>query len=364
MGKSQTNSSTDMTQRNYNRTVDQTDALRSHLLSGMGDQEKVAQGTYNTTRDAYTSFLGGTGGYDPEAYAKVSANNEKNQQTGGYNAEALASLRNRTAGNAQSGGYTADELARLNNGIGGMDEGQVGVVRGAYGDLIKTGGLSDTAADAMRRQAAGTTQSIYATLGSKLARAQSIAGAGGAGGETAQMARQAAQAGAVATTGANAEIGKIRQSGIVAGTGGLANFETGVGAGNRAGIQAVAEGRLKGTDQELNLESNVAKGTLQASQANQDLASGAAQQRIQAAGGLVNLYNASPGYVTDMVKSIIDVQNSGGQLNNQQAQIMQELSKNPGLFDNIMKGITTVGGAVTGVMTGIGSLPSSPKGGK
>jgi len=362
MGKKQQQKAEEMSKEQYNKANTQSDEMMGRLKANLPEQEKNYQNVFDTTKDAYTQFTGGYGAYNPSEYEANKAQNVKNIQSGGYNPEQLESTRQNVANQVRTGGYDADELAKLKSGYGGLDPTQVGKVRGGYDELIRTGGLSDNAADAMRRQAAGTTQSIYSTLGSKLARTQGISGTGGAGGETAQMARQAATAGATATTGANAEIGRLRQSGIVSGVGGLGQFETGVGAANRGALSDIAAGRRAGVSEQIGLESGVARGTLQASQANQDLASGAATQRIQAAGGLNNLYQSEPGYVTSIVKSIMQQQQIGGQLSGDQVRIMTELAQMPGLFDNIMKGISTVGGAAAGVMTGVGGLSGGGKG--
>jgi hypothetical protein len=105
----------------------------------------------------------------------------------------------------------------------------------------------------------------------------------------------------------------------------------------------------------------VAGNRIKASQAEQDLATGAADQRIRAAGGMANLYQASPGYVTDMVKSILQSQQQGGQLSTQQTQIMEELSKQPGLFQTIMNNVMQMGGMAAGIMTGIGAVGGAGK---
>jgi hypothetical protein len=362
MGKREQRQAEQMAKDNTQRAQGAEDEMRGFMKGELGGATETARDTYGAARSGYGDYMGGTGAYDPASYNVVSKQNQQNIGTGGYDPGRVSSIRSDIDRNVQTGGYTGDEYSQLTGGgLGGVNAEQAGVVRDAYGNLIKTGGLSDEAAGAMRRQAAGTTQSIYSTLGSKLARSQSIAGMGGAGGETAQMARQAAQAGAVATTGANAEIGKLRQAGTIAGVGGLAQFEQGVGAGNRAALSDVAGNRLRSTDQSINLETNRARNVLDASKSEQDLVTNAAQQRIQAAGGLVNLYNSSPGYVNDLVKGIMQQQSVTGQLTTQQAQIMQELSKNPGLFQTIMNSVTQLGGAAAGVMTGIGGLPKAGK---
>lgn len=371
MGKSNRQTAENQNKQNYDTTTQQGAATQTQLQGMLGDAQTRTTGTYNDASGAYKGMLGGTGSYDPAEYAKVSAQNQSNIDTGGYDPGRLSQLRDTNVQNVQTGGYNPTDVANVNkgysnltaNGTGGLDPTQLAKMRSGYGNLADTGGIDESTADAMRRQSASGVQSVYSTMGQNLARQQKAQGFGGGGGETAEMARQAANTQGTAITGVNAEIGKLRQTGTIAGLGGLSNVESGAAAGQREAVAgeagfagAQAGNKLAAQNTAQNLETSKATNTLSASQANQELATGAAQQKIQAAGGLANLYSANPGYVTSMVQAILQSQATTGQLTNEQNQIMQEISKQPGVFSTMMGTLAQLGGAAGGVMTGIGSL--------
>lgn len=358
MGKSERNESKDMTRQNISQNNTNAGRINDVLYGSLPGQMKQADQTYGDASSAFKGMGGPTGAYDPETYGQVSGQIQKNIQTGGYNdPEQLASLKRNIASGQQFGGMTEEEYSKLNaGGLGGIDVGQAGKIRSGYEDLSKSGGISDATADAMRRQAASGTQSIYHTLGQNMQRKQAASGFGGGGGETAQLARQAAQESSKSITGVNAQVGQLRQQGIEAGLGGLSQFEQAAATGQRAVTGAAQQGRIQSTGQEADLAASQARGVISSTQAASELATNAAQQKIQAAGGLVNLYNSSPGYVTSLVKSILEAQQTQGTLNSQQAQIMEELSKQPGVFGTIMNTIGTIGGAAAGVMGGMGAV--------
>lgn len=375
MGKSERNKAKDMTQENYSRATSQGTKNDEQFQGMLGEARGRATDAYDSASGGYKSFMGSTGSYDPDAYKKVSGQNDKNIATGGYDPEQLSKIRAQSQTNINTAGYQPGDVSKINanydkltaNGMGGINEKSAGDIRAGYGTLAKTGGIDDPTADAMRRQTASGVASVYSTLGSNMVRKNAAQGFGGGGGETAQMARQLGNTQGEALTGVNAEIGKLRQTGTIAGLGGLSEFEQGAAGGQRAAVAGQsqfagdqARNVITASGQAADIEANKAKGTLQASGAEQDLATGAAQQRIASAGGMAQLYSADPGYVTNMVKSILDSQQTTGNLTSQQAQIMEELSKQPGLFQNIMQGITTIGGAAAGVMGGLGGIGMKP----
>jgi hypothetical protein len=367
MGKTQQNQSSEMAQQNYNRATGGYDQLQNYLWSNLGPAQDQSKTAYAGASGAYSSSLGSTGAMDPDTYANQSKTNQTNMGTGGYDPAALSNLRGNISANTKTGGYDQSTIDKLDasyggltaGGLGGLDPAQTATIRGGYGSLASTGGISNETADAMRRQSASGVQSIYSTLGQKLARSQTAQGFGGGGGETAQMARQAAEEQSKATTGVDAQIGQLRQQGTIAGLGGLSNFEQGTAAGQRAAVAgqqqlgaSIASGRLASTGQEADVAGRQAAGTLQASGAQQDLETGAAMQKLQAAGGLSALYSSSPGYVNSMVQQILQSQATTGTLTAEQAQIMAELGKEPGLLKQITDGI----GSVAGIGASVGKM--------
>jgi len=370
MAKGQTKAAQSMAQDNYSRNVAQQKQQQDYLWGNLPSATQKASQLSDTATSAYTSFLGGSGAMDPAAYSRDTTQNQSNISTGGYDPAKMNLVQSHIGQNVATGGYDPTEAANIRGGyqtatgtgMGGIDPSQAGKVRDAYGNLISTGGLDEATADAMRRRAASSTASIYSSLGADLARKSTAQGVT-AGGETAQMARQASSAAAEATTGAEAQIGQIRQTGKIAGAGGLSQFEQGAGAAQREALagessfeSGQAAGRRESVGQEAGVAASEAAGRLQATGQQQQLDFGVAQQRIQAAGGLVNLYNSSPGYVNSLVQQIMQSQQIGGTLTTEQAQIMQELSKNPGLFQTIVGDVAALGGAAGGVMKGIAGL--------
>jgi hypothetical protein len=376
MGKSERNAAKSMADQTYKKAQTQTDENDKQFKGMLGDAQTRTTDAYNTASDAYKGMGGPTGAYDPEAYKKISSQNDKNIASGGYDPAALNDLRTQQKSNIQTAGYNPEDVAKINknydaltaNGLGGVNADSAATIRGGYTNFAKTGGLDDATADAMRRRTASGIASTYSTLGSNMVRKQAAQGFGGGGGETAQLARQLGNTQGEALTNTDAEIGKMRQEGMLKGMGGLSEFETGVASGQRQAVAGQGQfagdqagHRITATGQSADTEANVAGNRIKASQAEQDLATGAADQRIRAAGGMANLYQASPGYVTDMVKSILQSQQQGGQLSTQQTQIMEELSKQPGLFQTIMNNVMQMGGMAAGIMTGIGAVGGAGK---
>ena len=369
MGKTQQNQSSDMAQQNYNRAVGGYNQLQGYLWGNLGPAQDQSKTAYNGASSTYSSSMGSTGAMDPDTFANQSKTNQTNIGTGGYDPNELSNLRGNINSNMQGGGYDQSTIDKLNSayggltagGLGGLDPTQASTIRGGYGNLASTGGISNETADAMRRQSASGVQSIYSTLGQKLARSQTAQGFGGGGGETAQLARQASQEQAKAITGVNAQVGQLRQQGTIAGLGGLSNFEEGAAAGQRAAVSgqqqlgaSMASGRIASTGQEAGVAASQAAGTLSASNAQQELASGAAMQRLQAAGGMAQLYASSPGYVNSIVGQILQSQATTGTLTAEQAQIMAELGKEPGLLQQITGGIKNVAGIAAPILQGLG----------
>ena len=354
MALSQTNSATQTAQQNRQRAIDQGNWIWNTGQSLLPGAIGTTQQEQNEAQKQYTSFGSGTGAYDTGAYFRNTAQNQANIATGGYNPQQLAQLQGDVESEVGTGGYTQDQIAAL-EGTGGLDLSQQANIRQQYQNLATTGGISDETAAAIERQAASGVGSVYSTAAQNLRRSGAASGTE-VGGETAQMTRQVAQQEAQAITGAEAQIGQLRQAGMIAGTGGLAQFEQQTAGGIRQSAADIAAGRRAGVDVEAGVAGGVARGTLTATQAQQDLDTGAAQQRIQAAGGLVNLYNSNPAYVTNLIGSLLQSQQVTGTLSAEDSQILYELSRNPGLAQTIIGDVTALGGAAGGVLKGVGSI--------
>jgi hypothetical protein len=374
MGKANRQRAEGMVDENIKKNNAQTASNAAMLDPMLKDAQAKSNDAYSGASEGYKSAQGPTGAYDPTEYAKVSGQNDQNVATGGYDAEKLKQLRDTNTQFVSTGGYDPNDVAKVNKGYGDLTAGGTGgmdmsKIRGGYQEMASTGGIDEATANAMRRQSASGVQSVYSTMGQNLARKTAAQGMGGGGGETAEMARQMANQQGTAITGVNAEVGKLRQTGKIAGLGGLTTAESAAASGQReavkgeadfAGSQATNRGLAQGRSQDL--ETSKAAGTLKASQAEQDLATGVADQKLKAAGGLAQLYSSDPGYVTSMVKSILQSQQQGNEMSTQQTQIMQQLAAQPGLFTTIMSTVAQMGGMAGGIMTGVGALKVPKKG--
>lgn len=342
-----------MANTNYDWAREQANKGLGEFWDTYGNEKKKAQGLYENVQGKYEGMTGPRGAMEADSADRAHAKFEEFGDTGGY--KDTGNLYNRIHGVQETGGYDPEVLAGLRaqyadlGGIGGINEEQAAKIRGGYGGLIDTGGISETTAEAMRRRSASGVESVYSTLGADLARRRAVQGGFGGGGETAQMARQMSGEQAKAVTGTEAEIGKLRQGGTIAGLGGLSEFERAAGEARRAGLAegrllegGVAAGRREGVGQEITQQGAEARNRIEATQSQANMLAEEGRQRITAAGGLQRLYESDPGYVRTMIQSILQQQQIGGQLSTAQAQIMAELSKQPGLFQNIMQGVQAV----------------------
>jgi hypothetical protein len=185
---------------------------------------------------------------------------------------------------------------------GGYDPSVVGRLSGGYQNLATTGGIDEAGATAMRNRAAEGAKSVYSVLGDSAQR-QAAAGGGSASAiELSALNRGGGQAASRAVTDTDANIAGLRQTGTIAGLSG-----------------------------ESNLQGDVAKG------------------RQTGVAGQASLLGMNFAQQQDAVSNILKNYQISGQLSQSDLQMLQELSKTPGLFDNIMKGISVASGAAMGV---------------
>lgn len=356
MGKSQQNQSQSMANQNYNTASGDESMMQNNIL-GMGSVDlQQAQATGQQEQGAAQNYdestmTSGMGAYNPGTYNALSGQINQNIQTGGYNnPQQLQQLQGDIGTDVSTGGYNEAQVQQMEaGGLGGVSAPTQAQLEGGYSGLINTGGISDATATAMQDQAQSAVQGTYASLGQQLAQ-QNAAQGNVAGGETAEMARQEAQAASQSVTNTNATIGQLRQQGTEAGLSGLGGLST-TEAGLTQGLMtSQAQQEEAGVNQEANLAASQQQGTLASTNAESTLATNAAQQQLQAAGSLQSLYASAPGAAGQLVQEALQNQQVGGTLTSQQAQIMAELSKNPGLFSDIMQGLGAVSGAASGLM--------------
>jgi hypothetical protein len=351
MSNSNQNSANTQAQQTYNLGMGAYQQNYNMLENQLPAAQQTGQQEQGAAENAYEADMSsGIGAFNPTAYNSLNSQINQNIATGGYNnAEQLQQLNTDIGSDVSSGGYNESQVQAMEaGGLGGVNPANNANLTSGYNNLIQTGGLSPQTVQAMQAQAAGAAQSSYATLGANLAR-QGTAQGISAGGETAEMARQQGQTAAAAVTGANAQIGQLQQQGTEAGLAGLGGLST-AEAGLQQNLMGSQAANIEsGVNQEAALAQNQQQGTLASTNTSENLASTAAAQQIQAAGGLSSLYASAPGQATTLVNQILQQQQTTGTIDNQSSQILAELSKNPTLFQQIMGGLGSAGGLLTGL---------------
>lgn len=190
-------------------------------------------------------------------------------------------------------------------GTGGFDPAIIGQIQGTYSDFAKTGGISDASATAMRNRSAEAAKGTYDVAAAGAERARAATGGYGdtSAAVSSDLARKGSQAASTAVTGIDASIAALRQSGQLAGAGGLVS-STQAQTGNK----------------------------------------------LAALGGMTNIYGLNENEVNSMVDAIIKNYQTQGTLNNQDLSILTNLANQPGVFDKIVSTIGTIGGAGAGVL--------------
>lgn len=261
-------------------------------------------------------------------------------KTGGFQPGVAEDLRERYRGMGETSGMPGvQERLRGMGELGGFDPEQAGKIRSGYGEFAETGGLSPEARQTFLRRAEAPIPAIYKQLSQEAGRSAAITGGYQPGGIQSQLGRQMSQEAARTSTAAQSELASLVREGRLAGLGGLTGVETGIAGGRRdvAGLEVGAAGE---------------RGRLElgAAQAQTDMEQGIAYNKIQSAGGLQRLYESEPGYVSSLVQQILAVQTAGGQLSVEQQRILADLSKSPGVFDQIMKGVSAGTGVASAFM--------------
>lgn len=186
---------------------------------------------------------------------------------------------------------------------GGYDPSITGTINNTYTNFANTGGISDADAVAMRNRAQRAAQGTYEDAGKIAERQQAATGGyGSSGAILGDLARKGSQAAERASTDTNADIAKLRQTGMLSGAAGLSDTQ------NRQ-----------------------------------------AQNRLAAAGGLSNVYGLNLNEVNNTVDNILRNFQTSGQLTAQDQQILTNLANQPGVFDKIIGTIGVLAGAGAGV---------------
>lgn len=318
--------------------------------------------------ESYTAAKGGfdegqkTGGYDADQLNTLRTNTAKLADTGGYDPNNLDTLRKTLSDSQKTGGYDTNNLDYLRTtgkgfvDSGGFDPAQLTQTRSGYQNFADTGGFTPEAAQNFRDRSSESVEATYGVLSDAAQRAKAATGGLGTGGDYSKMARQLGQDSAKASLNAEDSLATQMRAGKLAGLGGLQSTDSAVannkmqalsGLGNLEGN--VAAGGRDITSQQANLEGNVAGGIRAGVGAQAGLEGSVAGGKLASTAGQAGLFNTETGEVSDMGNKVLAQLGLTGLDSRTAATLLAQLSNNPGLFDNIMKGIQVGGNAVAGV---------------
>lgn len=320
------------TQQKAQATADQAAADERQRAATLQTQLEATKS--NVTNDVY-----GEGG--SRDLVKSAATNLA--VTGGYTPEVASRLR----GNAQdlitTGGYDPNQLSSLRDKINDVGSSE-GYGREGYQSLADTGGYSDIQKNDFLESAVAPTIAKYGRNRDELTRRLAING-GYSPGYTSSQARMDRQQGEDVSSAAMT--GRVNLASMIE-----RNKEAGL-SGLSSTQQMINQNKLSGINASSALEGNLAQnkmaGTEQAKQVENNIVSGKV-----AGADMLQKYNES-GVQSLNQNDILQLQNrlQSGNMTMADSQLLLQLSsQQKTLYDNIMQGISTVGGAVAGVAAG------------
>lgn len=314
--------------------------LTPTLNQNLGNQ----QGAFNSANAGIQSAQQ-TGGYDPVQLKTIRDNSAGLAASGGYDPQTLGTLRQGFSQAATTGGYDPKVLDTLRTkgteftNTGGYDPWAAQ----GYKDFATTGGYSDQdKTNFLNRGTAGVSATYDALKGQAEAKRAATGGLGG-GDEFTSMARHLAQDQADSTLNSNValqqDINKNKFSGLAG--------DDKIAAGRQQALSTlgtnegnVASGVRSALTGSVGLESDVASGRRAGVAQQAGIESGVAGGVTSANAQMAGLYNSATGAVSDTGKQILGM--LGIDSNNQQAviQAFTNLSKNPGIFDDILRSLS------------------------
>lgn len=185
-------------------------------------------------------------------------------------------------------------------------------IQQGYSDLATTGGFSPREKEAFLRRSTAPANAVYSNARDQLQRQKALSGGytPGFGASASRITRQAANVGSEASLSGNVELANQIRAGRTAGL-----------AGEERIAGMVQQGRIAGQD--------------------------ALQRYSQFGASALNDID-----INEMRNRL-----QTGQMTQFDAQLLTTLAaQNKTLFENIMQGISTIGGAAAGVLTGIGDM--------
>lgn len=335
---------------------------------GLTGSTAAATGRQGETYDASKGgFAEGqkTGGYDPNVLPTLRTNTSTLADTGGYDPNNLDALRTTLNKNQPTGGFDPSNLDYLRGtgkgfvDTGGYDSGDLSSLRSGYNNFASTGGFTGQDEQNFRNRGTESVSATYNVLQDSLQRAKAATGGLGTGGDYSRMARQLGEDSAKASLNAETSLAEEKRAGKLAGLSGLGSLNNSVannkmqaltGLGNLEGN--VAAGGRDITGQQQTLETNVAGGKRAGVGAQLGLEGSIAGGRLSSNAGMAGLFNTSTGEISDIGNKILAQLGLTDLDQRTSAQLLQQLSMTPGLFDNIMR----VGQVATGALVGAAGL--------
>lgn len=263
--------------------------------SQTGDATNKSNSIYNQSQQQLAPVQSGLRSSQSGTQGQAVSGLTQQQTTGGYDPGQLTGLRSTGAQFTQTGGYDPTQLSKITGG---------------YQNFADTGGYTPDQANQFLNQATSGVTGTYNVLADQL-KNNTAAQGGRQTGEMSQLARNLGQDQANATLAAQTNLNQQINQNKLAGLGGLASTNADVAAGRRGAF-----------GQQIGLESGVASGV---QGANQTLGNMSLAQMNQ----LLSSYGLQFGTQQDAINALT------------------QLSRNPGLFGNIMQGISTISAPVS-----------------
>lgn len=242
-------------------------------------------------------------------------------------------------------GGVEEGVGRTTTGVGNVPKEEIDTSgRGyeGYEELSKTGGFKPGESEQFLRRATAPTAAIYGANKDELNRRTALQGGWmpGFGASADRLARHAAQAGSEASMSGNLELNRQIREGKLAGMGGMERIRGEAEKERLARQEMGQKGRL--AEEELTQKGRLSEAEL--------------KQKGQVAGQeLLQRYNQFGAAALNEV-DVNELRNrlQSGNISQGDSQLLAQLSaQNKTLFDNIMQGVSAVGGATAGILTGI-----------
>lgn len=263
--------------------------------------------------------------------------------TGGYDPTKLDTLRTQSSNAATTGDYDPNQVDKLNTQFDAAGS-NTGYGREGYQNFADTGGYDQSQENDFLENAVAPTRAMYSRSQDELNRRMALQGGYSPGFTTSQARVKREENSAIGSANLQGRVAlnSSINSNKLAGLGGLATTQSDINSKKLQATTAeaalagdVAGKKIAGTNQTIGLESSVAAGK-------------------QVGAELLQRFNES-GISSLNQNDILQLQNrlQSGNVSQADSQLLVQLAaQKKSLYDNIMQGVSAVGGAVGAVATG------------